>query len=135
MRARLATISLILVAMAACTHAPPSSVPGAPTPVEVWRGGDDGLTLRLADTLENAFRRTSDFALGTGEKPGTLIVTIPSNVTWIKIGSRTEVDCYVTFSGVSSQVLGGSRGRCWEDDLETCADRVVRDARSVRARM
>ena len=48
------------------------------TLVEVWCGGDDGLTLRLRDALENAFKSSPAFALSTGKKPGTLIVTIPT---------------------------------------------------------
>jgi hypothetical protein len=37
----------------ACHVAPPSR---EPVPVEVWRRGDDGLTLRFAEALETAFR-------------------------------------------------------------------------------
>ena len=57
-----------------------------PMLVQVWCGGDDGLTLRLRDAVENAFKASSAFALSSGKRPGTLIVTI----TQMSYGSRWE---------------------------------------------
>lgn len=127
---------VILIAAAtiitACVGAPSLATP---VPVEVWRGGDDGLTSRFADALEDAFRGSSAFVLSVGKKPGTLTVTIPSNVGWKQIGSRTEVHYLVTFTGTSSQVLGASKGACWEDQLSKCAGHVLKDAEVVRRKM
>ena len=50
------------------------------TLVEVWCVGDDGLTLHLRDAVESKFKSSSDYVLSNGKKPGTLIVTIPTNV-------------------------------------------------------
>ena len=134
--ARKSTSLVILITAAtittACVGAPSLA---KPVPVEVWRGGDDGLTSRFADALEGAFRGSSAFVLSVGKKPGTLIITIPSNVGWKQIGSRTEVHYSVTFTGTSSQAFGASKGACWEDQLSKCAVHVLKDAEVVRAKM
>jgi hypothetical protein len=101
------------------------------TLVEVWCGGDDGLTTKLRDSLENAFKSSSDFRLSEGKKPGTLTVTIPSHVGWKLVGKRTQVSYTVEFASVDNQPLGSSAGSCWEDALSTCASKIVKDARSA----
>jgi hypothetical protein len=64
--------------------APLYAGPAKPTPVEVWTGGDDGLTQGLRFAIENKFKSSSDFVLSLGKKAGTLIVTIPMHVAWRK---------------------------------------------------
>jgi hypothetical protein len=96
--------------------------------VEVWSGGDDGLTLKLRDTLEEAFRSSSAFALSSGKKPGTLIVTIPTHVGWKQKGKRTQVLYTVEFTSVNSRPLGTSTGSCWDDALTKCANKIVKEA-------
>src|SRR5262249_336589 len=54
-------------------------------PVEIWRVGDDGLTLRLAGALEEAFKTSHGFVLSRGRKPGSLIVSILQNVRWDRV--------------------------------------------------
>src|SRR5881394_3449651 len=61
------------------------------TLVEVWCGGDNGLTAKLRDTLENAFKSSLDFRLSAGEKPGKLTVTFPPNVKWNRVGNQIQV--------------------------------------------
>ncbi len=100
-----------------------------PTLVEVWAGGDDGLTQRLSDAIENAFQASPDFALSRGKKPGTLIVTIPANVGWKQIGGRIEVRYTVEFASAEDQKFGNSVGSCWDDSLAECASRILDDAR------
>lgn len=101
------------------------------TPVEVWSGGDDGLTLRLRASLENAFKSSPAFVLSSGKKPGTLIVTIPTHVEWKQFGKRMKVLYRVNFASVDNQPLGGSEGSCWDDELARCANKVVKDATAV----
>jgi len=101
------------------------------TLVEVWCGGDDGLTTKLRDTLEDAFKSSSDFRLSAGEKPGTLTVTIPSNVEWKLVGKRTQVFYTVKFASADNQHLGSSAGSCWEDSLSKCASKIVKDAKTA----
>ena len=106
-----------------------------PTLVEVWCGGDDGLTLRLKDTLENAFKSSSAFALSSGKKPGTLIVTIPTHVGWKQVEKRTQVLYTVEFTSVDNQHLGATTGSCWDNALTKCATKIVKDAKVVARKL
>lgn len=99
----------------------------APTPVEVWSGGDDGLTQRLRVVLEEAFKASSDFRLSNGKRPGTLLVTIPSNVEWEHVGKRTRVLYTVEFAS-GNKNLGAHHGSCWEEELRKCAAQIVKRA-------
>jgi len=128
----LAAMFAASLSVVACAVSPSSA---KPTPVEVWRGGDDGLTSRFADAIETAFRTSSDFMLSSGKKPGTLVVTIPTNVSWKKIGNRTQVLYTVTFTPAASQQLGASMGSCWDDALSECAGHVFRDAQIAASKI
>ena len=106
-----------------------------PIPVELWRVGDDGLTLRLGDALESAFKSSPDFTLSSGKKPGTLVVTIPTNVDWKQIGGRTQVLYTVEFSSAENQNVGASRGSCWDDEMAKCAAQIVSDAKTAAGKI
>ena len=99
-----------------------------PVLVEVRSGGDDGLTLRFRDSLENAFRSSRDFSLNASNTPATLVITIPQHVNWKQAGKRTRVLYVVEFTSSENQSLGIRKGSCWDDRLEQCAAQVVRDA-------
>lgn len=99
------------------------------TLVEVWCRGDDGLTLKLRDTLETALKSSSEFHLSSGKKPGTLIITIPLHVGWQVVGNRTQVLYSVEFASTENQDLGSGTGSCWEDALSKCARKIVKDAK------
>jgi hypothetical protein len=111
-----------------------SSAKRNPTLVEVWVVGDDRLTARLRDALEDAFKSSPDFRLSSGKKPGTLLVTIPSNVEWKQVGKRTKTLYTIEFSSVDNQVLGVSKGSCWDDVVMKCANKIVKDATVVTRR-
>ncbi len=102
--------------------------PASGKPVEVWGGADDGLTIRLRDALKDAVRSSADFYLSSGEKPGTLVITLPSNVEWKQVGGRTQV-LYTAEFASDGQNLGGSTGSCWDDALAKCAAQIVKDAK------
>ncbi|HWA91968.1 MAG TPA: hypothetical protein VG889_18150 [Rhizomicrobium sp.] len=118
-----ATFAAVALSNCACVAQP---LPR--TPVEVWRGGDDGLTSRFGDAVNEAFRASSTFTLSYGNKPGTLIVTIPTNVSWKPIGTRTQVTYAVTFATPDQRSLGSSTGTCFDDALSDCAAHILRDA-------
>jgi hypothetical protein len=101
------------------------------TPVEIWCVGDDGLTLRLRDTVEHVLRSSSSFRLSSEKKPGTLLVTIPTNVGWKQLGKKTRVLYEVTFSTVDGKNLGEKKGSCWSDHLEGCAASILQSAKSA----
>jgi hypothetical protein len=104
--------------------------PSVVVPVEVWIGGDDALTLRLADAIRNEFRHSSLFTLAPAFTSHSLRVTIPTNVGWEKMSGRTRVKYKVQFYREGHEVVA-SGGVCWEDDLAPCA-RDIRE-RAVRA--
>ena len=122
-----------LAIVVACAIAPACGIaaPIKPRPVEVWIGGDDGLTLGLKGALENALKSSSDFSLGSGQGPETLVITIPTNLDWKKVGWRTRVFFDVKFKSVDDQPLGTSSGSCWENALAKCATQIVTDARAA----
>ncbi|MBN1567819.1 MAG: hypothetical protein JXA73_08215 [Acidobacteria bacterium] len=99
--------------------------------VEIWRGGDDVLTMQLKDAVESAFRASPDFALSSGKKPGTLMVMIPSRAKFKQVGLRKQVLFDATFSNVEGKNLAASTGACWDDSLVTCALQIVKDAKSA----
>jgi hypothetical protein len=104
------------------------TVSAAQTPVEVRRGGDDGLAIRFSESVENSFRASKFFVLSKGKTPSSLIATIPINLRWKMIEQRVQFDYAVEFSTLSSKGLGTSKGVCWEDKMSSCADHVIADA-------
>src|SRR5690349_13993682 len=119
--------SFLLVGLTLFLSSAPLSASKKPIPIEVWSGGDDGLTQRFKDALERTFESSSEFALSTGKKPGTLVATIPTHVQWMKQGSRTQIRYKVQFTSIDESRLGDSKGRCWEDELSNCTAQVYRD--------
>jgi hypothetical protein len=124
--ARLPVIITVSLIVAACAV---EAAAAEPTLVEVWCGGDDGLTIKLRDALENAFRSSPDFSPSSGKKPKTLIVSIPTNVDWKQVGRRTRVLYTVTFSSADNEKLGASSGSCWDNAFAKCAAQIVKDAK------
>jgi len=106
-----------------------------PTPVEVWSGGDDGLTLRLRGALVAALRSSPSFRLSSGKKPRTLVVTIPTHLKWKQIGGRTQVLYTVQFASTDEQNIGASTGSCWDDALAKCAAHIVKDTKSAAGKI
>jgi hypothetical protein len=119
------TLGLFMV-LAACVASRSADVGATVTPVEIWIGGDDGLTLRLADSVEDELRGSARFSYGkTGAVPGALRVIIPTHVDWRKVGEQTRVTYRLELErgGHRNTASGGS---CWESELEICAQQVVR---------
>ena len=106
-----------------------------PTPVEIWTGGDDGLTQRLRDAVENKFKSSSDFVPSSGKKPGTLIVTIPTHVEWTQNGTRTQVRYRVEFSSNDGVGIGKNSGSCWDDNFSACATEIYGGAQRAAHRL
>jgi hypothetical protein len=76
------------------------------TLVEVWLGGDDGLTQRLGGAIERAFDKSRDFTPSSGKRPGTLIVKVPKNVDWTEFGNRTQVRFTIDFETADAVTIG-----------------------------
>lgn len=116
----------------------PVAVRTAPTLVEIWRGGDDGLTLRLTDSITKAFKSSPDFELSSGKKEGTLIVLIPTHVQWTRLGwrpfaRRTRISYRVEFKmlGKSAEPVDTLAGSCRDDHMANCAAEIVMAAKGV----
>jgi len=101
----------------------------------VWRVGDDALTSKFRDALETAFERSSSFALSSGRQSSTLIVKIPTNLAWKRIGERIQVTYSVDFITERDEPVDTSIGSCWDDELSICADHVVKDAQAAAGRL
>jgi len=123
--------SLTLFGLVLMTNVVMYAGPANRTPVEVWTGGDDGLTQRLRVAIENKFKSSSNFVLSSGKKAGTLIVTIPTHVAWTTEGVRTHLRYAVEFSSSDGSALGRSSGSCWEDNLAECAAQIYRAAQKA----
>jgi hypothetical protein len=97
-------------------------------PVQVQRGGDDGLTVRLSEAIGEAFRSSSRFSIADENAKVPLKIRIPTNVNWTAVGGRTRVNYSITFSRGGSIKSGQSAGFCFEDELQRCAAHVLADA-------
>ena|ERR1044071_4563435 len=106
-----------------------SPVKQSQTVVEVWCGGDDNLTQGVCHAVDSEFTSSPDFIVSNGEKPGVLIITIPTNVDWKQRGKKTRVFYKVEFTSNNDEKLGAKKGECWENDFKTCASQVIRHAR------
>lgn len=112
------------------------AAPALPIPVEVWHVGDYVYTLGLTYALESAFRSSPDFVASQGKRLGTLVVTIPTNLTWKRrwLG-RTTVFYKIEFTSVDGQDLGIIKGSCSKSAFAKCAAKVVAEAKLAANRM
>lgn len=115
----------LVIAVATCAADSDSAKPAL---VEFWHVGDDGLSQKLADRVENAFKTSPDFILSSERKPGSLIVTIPTNVEWKRVGKRTQVLYRVEFASADNKIISNTTGSCWDDKLAKCAAQIVKAA-------
>ena len=101
--------------------------------VELWCGGDDNLSQGLCHALESEFASSPGFIVladeSSHDKHVKLIVTIPTNVDWQERGTRTRVLYTVEFKSSTDRKLGTKSGACWENELNTCASQIVRQAK------
>jgi hypothetical protein len=126
---RVVTAVLLSMMSAACSTAGSDTLALShdAVPVEVWTGGDDGLTQRLVDAVRNRFERSAQFRLSPSGTPNALKVTIPTHVGWEEINGKTRVSYQMRLER-GNRLLGDSSGVCWETDLEGCANQVVETA-------
>ena len=105
------------------------------TLVEFWHVGDDALSQRLTVEVESEFERSPDFIPSRGNKPGTLIVTVPRNVRWTKEHGRVKALYTVEYTSVDGAILLIGSGSCWENELARCAFDIVKDAKVAARKM
>ncbi len=129
---RLTLIGIALMLRPASAMGPP---PVKSIVVAVRCNADDGLSLRLKEAIEKAFKSSRDFSLSSGREPSAFTATIPTNVGWKQRGGRTRVSYTMEFSSVDNQSLGSIAGSCWDDGLAKCASQIVKKARIAAHKM
>jgi hypothetical protein len=110
-----------------------------PTPkktlIELWHVGDDGSSLRFFDEVEKTFGKSKNFVFSYGNKEGTLIVTIPSNIKWVKIENRTQVMFIVEFTNSNKNLLKRIDGKCWETQMSVCVTKILNETELVARKL
>lgn len=131
MKALLAVLVSLCLTACAATHERPAAgyaKEAERVPVEVWTGGDDGLTQRLAEVVRQEFRTSAGFSLvDSGSAPRALRVIIPTHVEWRDVGSKTRLTYRLELERGGHRSKASS-GNCWEAELATCARQVVEAA-------
>lgn len=129
MQMNLVMLVLILVSFGSICQKKGAPAKPTKTPVEVWCGGDDGLTQGVCSSLATAFASSTDFDSSSDEEAGKLVVTIPTNVDWKEIRKRTQVFYTVEFTSANDKKLRTRKGSCWDNDFATCANQILVQAR------
>ena len=96
----------------------------------VLKRGDDGLTNQFTDAVIGALQESQRFSW-SGAQSGTLQVSIDQ---LLPNRAGNDFPYSVQFS-LDSNVLGVSVGTCSVIDLESCAQKVVKDADAVTLQM
>lgn len=91
---------IILVSVFSTQQKNPETRNQRKTPVKVWCVGDDLFSQGMCQAFFAAFESTPDFDYLDENQPGNLIVTIPENVSWKKVGKRTKISYVVEFSNI-----------------------------------
>jgi hypothetical protein len=120
---------IVLASLFPLQQKKPESGDKRKTPVEVWCAGDDLFSQGVCQALFAAFESTTAFDWLDENKPGNLIITIPENVGWKKIGKRTKVFYSVEFSTSDDRVFMTRKGWCWHKEYATCANQILKQAK------
>ena len=128
--------ALLFICLSGCStsrdHHPQHATNVPRTAVELWTGGDDGLTQRLAVAVREEFRTSDRFSLAeVGGTPEALKVIIPTHVAWRDVGNRTRVTYRLELERQGRRWVVKA-GNCWETDLAHCAQQLVRTVAAAR---
>lgn len=121
-------IRMIIASMATLMIASCMSTSSQDPNFAVYRGGDDGYTLRLVDEIEKLL--SMEPAAGAYIK-----ILIPNHVSW----ERTDVEITVSYSAIlyneNDEVVGLIEGTCPESVLTICAEQVLEAVRQQRLQL
>ena len=101
-----------------------------PAPVEVWCGGDDGLTLKVCDAKEQAFKAAQDLPLRKEEESAKYKVVIATNVDWKKVQGRLQILYTIDLLNTDDNEVGRFKGLCWESKVGACGTQILEATRS-----
>ena len=102
-----------------------------PAPVEVWCGGDDGLTSKVCDATEQAFRAAQDFPLRKADETAKYKVVIATNVDWKKVRGRLQILYAIELRNMDDKEIGRFKGSCWESKVQACGTQILGSTRSL----
>jgi hypothetical protein len=115
-------IAIVLVIISACMTS--SSKTHAKVPVCVWRGADDGLTVRLTDQLEGRINDTRSLVVGRCDLKDQPTITLPT-VNWKKQGASIHVTATVILAGSNLTAPVTIEAHCSDERLIDCANGIV----------
>ena len=121
---------MFLLLMPSASLAQPETIE-KPAPVEVWCGGDDGLTQKVCDATEQAFRTVHDFPLRKAEQIAKFKVVIAPNVEWKKVQGRLQILYAIELRDTNDKEIGRFDGSCWESKVRACGTQILASTRSI----
>jgi hypothetical protein len=103
--------------------------------VQIWTGGDDGLTQRLRYEMEKGVSESGVFQLVNreGMKADDFIILIPTGVSWAKDANGLVVTAKAEFSRANRK-LDEVTVTCREEALQVCAAQIVSAAKTAAAK-
>ena len=105
-----------------------------PVAIETPQPGD-AATQDLATRFADALARTADMrAAGTGGT-GALTVALNPLDDARQMDGRTDLRATASYRAPDGRVVQTSSGRCFADQLDRCAEQLVREARFARTRL
>ena len=125
-------IALPCILLVACVSAPATDTP---IPVDFWRVGDDGLTQRFAEALQQRLRASGRYRLITAGEHAEIVITITDHARPVTFGGVDYFRYDVTFGRDADTIFGRSAGRCMRRQMSDCARRIVAELeRALRSR-
>jgi hypothetical protein len=119
----MAIVSIACLGSRKASLTPPIAPPDAPIRFEVWRAGDDGLTVRVGEAIEATLGSSPRFVASRGQVQGTLFIYVEP-AAWRGEPGRMHVSGNVFLSSTpdsSGLRIGIS---CREERLTDCAREV-----------
>jgi hypothetical protein len=115
--------AVVLASALACVRY--SHAAQARVAVCLWRGGDDGLTVRLTDKLEETINGTRSLVVGGCGLKDQPTITLPTSVKWVKQGTSMHITARVILTGRNLTAPVAIESHCSDERLIDCANDIV----------
>ena len=100
-----------------------------PRSVQVYSGGDDGLSNHLVEALNKKIATSALTSVESAES-AVLHIFFVSNARWEEVGPDIKVMYTVRFVGPVHARRSMISGSCMEKNMEVCADQIIKAARA-----
>lgn len=100
----------------------------SPVPIELWKTVDTGEVNRLADAIERAFGQSAQFSLSSGQKPGTIYLSLLFVISMrAEVGDSTFISASIGIAHAPPSAPQEARGQvqCRDDDMAACGAEAV----------